>query len=235
MDRLRRQVDAARDDYLRIPNDDLLKGFRQRAGKPAPGADLGGWYSSDIFHVFGQILSGLARLYAATGDPACREKAEALLKGWAECIEPDGYFFYSRKPNAPHYIYDKMVGGLTDLVVLLRQQAGGSRRSRRSPAGRSRTSIGRTPTPSAAPSGTRSARTSTAPTGRPATRAYRDFAAVWHYTEYWDIYARNGDLFGDRGNGRRTGVYHAVQPRQHPGRCRPRRTFIPASRTSSTR
>ena len=38
---------------------------------------------------------------------------------------------------------------------------------------------------------------------------YRDFAAVWHYTEYWDIYARNGDLFGDRGNGRRTGVYHA--------------------------
>ncbi len=38
---------------------------------------------------------------------------------------------------------------------------------------------------------------------------YRDFARVWHYAEYWDIYARNGDLFGDRGNGRRTGVYHA--------------------------
>ncbi len=38
---------------------------------------------------------------------------------------------------------------------------------------------------------------------------YRDFARVWHYTEYWDIYARNGDLFGDRGGGRRTGVYHA--------------------------
>ena len=95
----------------------MLKGFRRRAGKPAPGAELGGWYSSDIFHVFGQILSGLARLHAATGDPACREKAEALLDGWAECIEPDGYFFYSRKPNAPHYIYDKMVGGLTDMVI----------------------------------------------------------------------------------------------------------------------
>ena len=115
--RCKRQVDAAREDYLRIPNDDLLKGFRRRAGKPAPGADLGGWYSSDIFHVFGQILSGLARLHAATGDPACREKAEALLAGWAECIEPDGYFYYSRKPNAPHYIYDKMVGGLTDMVL----------------------------------------------------------------------------------------------------------------------
>src|SRR5262249_55238534 len=93
---LRQQVDAAREDYLRIPNDDLLKGFRQRAGRPAPGRDLGGWYSSDVFHVFGQFLSGLARLYAATGDVACREKAEALLEGWAECIEPDGYFFYSR-------------------------------------------------------------------------------------------------------------------------------------------
>ncbi len=114
---LRRQVDAAREDYLRIPNDDLLQGFRRRAGKPAPGADLGGWYSSDIFHVFGQILSGLARLHAATGDPTCRAKAEALLTGWAECVELDGYFYYSRKPNAPHYIYDKMVGGLTDMVL----------------------------------------------------------------------------------------------------------------------
>ena len=56
-------------------------------------------------------------MHAATGDPACREKAEALLAGWAECIEPDGYFYYSRKPNAPHYIYDKMVGGLTDMVL----------------------------------------------------------------------------------------------------------------------
>lgn len=93
---LRRQVDAAREDYLHIPNDDLLKGFRRRAGKPAPGADLGGWYSDDVFHVFGQILSGLARLHAATGDPACREKAEALQAGWAECIESNGYFYLSR-------------------------------------------------------------------------------------------------------------------------------------------
>jgi hypothetical protein len=114
---LRQQVDAVREDYLRIPNDDLLKGFRQRAGRPAPGADLGGWYSADIFHVFGQVLSGLARLHAATGDPACREKAEALLEAWAECLEADGYFYYSSKPNAPHYIFDKMVGGLTDMVL----------------------------------------------------------------------------------------------------------------------
>jgi hypothetical protein len=65
----RRQCDEVRDCDLRIPNDSLLKGLRARAGHPAPGVDLGGWHGSDMFHVFGQILPGLARLYAATGDP----------------------------------------------------------------------------------------------------------------------------------------------------------------------
>jgi uncharacterized protein len=205
---LRRQVDSAREDYLRIPNDDLLKGFRLRAGKAAPGADLGGWYSSDVFHVFGQLLSGLARLHAATGDPACRTKAEALLKGWAECIEPDGYFYYSRKPNAPHYIYDKMVGGLTDMVLFCESK----------PAAEALTKItgwavknldrsnayafGGTEWYTLSENLYRAHRA----TG---DKSYRDFAGVWHYNEYWHIYARKGDLFGDRGGGRRTGVYHA--------------------------
>ena len=114
---MRTQVDDVRAFYLSLDNDDLLKGFRQRAGKPAPGRDLLGWYKNDTFHVFGQIVSGLARLYAATGDPACREKANTLIAEWAKCIEPDGYFFYSRKPNAPHYIYDKMMWGLLDAYL----------------------------------------------------------------------------------------------------------------------
>ena len=70
-----------------------------------------------MFHIFGQIVSGLSRLYAATGNPACRNKADALLAEWAKCIAPDGYFFFSAKPNAPHYIYDKMVGGLVDAYL----------------------------------------------------------------------------------------------------------------------
>jgi hypothetical protein len=205
---LRRQVDAAREDYLRIPNDDLLKGFRRRAGKSAPGADLGGWYSSDIFHVFGQILSGLARLHAATGDPACREKAEAMLAGWADCIEPDGHFYYSRKPNAPHYIYDKMVGGLTDLVLYCDSKLAAE--SLAKITGWAMKNLDRS-NPYAF-GGTEWYTLSEnlyhahRATGDP---RYREFAAVWHYPEYWDIYARMGDLFGDRGNGRRTDVYHA--------------------------
>ena len=90
---LRTMLDDVREYYLRIPNDDLLKGFRQRAALPAPGQDLGGWYSSDTFHVFGQIVSGLSRLYVASGDPACREKANALVAEWARCIAKDGYFY----------------------------------------------------------------------------------------------------------------------------------------------
>jgi DUF1680 family protein len=205
---LRLHVDIARQDYLRIPNDDLVKGFRQRAGRPAAGADLGGWYSSDIFHVFGQILSGLARLYAATGDPACREKAEVLLEEWAKCIERDGYFYYSRKPNAPHYIYDKMVGGLTDMVVhcdsklaadsLAKITGWAVKQLDRSNA----YAFGGTEWYTLSENLYRAHRA----TGE---QTYRDFAAVWHYTEYWDLFAKNGDLFGDRGNGRRTEAYHA--------------------------
>ena len=37
---------------------------------------------------------------------------------------------------------------------------------------------------------------------------YRDFAKVWEYPEYWDIYARKADLFG-RASGKHTDAYHA--------------------------
>src|SRR5262249_31722785 len=114
---LRQQVDEVRVYYLAISDDDLLKGFRTRAGKPAPGKGLGGWYSSDVFHVFGQIVSGLARLHVATGDRACREKVDRLIDEWGKCIESDGYFYASRKPNARHYIYDKMLWGLLDAYL----------------------------------------------------------------------------------------------------------------------
>src|ERR1035441_958292 len=58
----KRQFDEVRCFYLRIPNDDLLKGFRLRAGLPAPGEDLGGWYTRDVGHIFGQVISGLSRM-----------------------------------------------------------------------------------------------------------------------------------------------------------------------------
>lgn len=112
---LRRQLDEVKSYYLAIPNDDLLKGFRKRMNFPTWGAkDLGGWYTADIFNVFGQIVGGLSRLYAVTGDEACRNKVNALIEGWAQCIDSTGYFFFSPSAGAAHYVYEKMVGGLLD-------------------------------------------------------------------------------------------------------------------------
>jgi hypothetical protein len=62
--------------FLAMDEDRLLKPFRQAAGLPAPGDDMGGWYnfSKDFDpprnmtgyvpgHTFGQYVSGLARAY----------------------------------------------------------------------------------------------------------------------------------------------------------------------------
>ncbi len=38
---------------------------------------------------------------------------------------------------------------------------------------------------------------------------YREFANVWEYRDYWDIYARDGDIFAPRPDGGRNTSYHA--------------------------
>ncbi|HXH98852.1 MAG TPA: beta-L-arabinofuranosidase domain-containing protein [Sphingobacteriaceae bacterium] len=112
---LSRQFKEVENYYLAISNDDLLKGFRERAGLPTNGAkNLGGWYSNDLFHIFGQLLSGMSRLYAVSGNEALKTKVTTLINEWSKTIDKDGYFFYSKKPNARHYVYEKMVGGLVD-------------------------------------------------------------------------------------------------------------------------
>ncbi len=118
--RLRQQVEEVRAYYLRIPNDDLLRPYRLRAGKPASGVDLKGVY---VGHgTFGQHLSGLARLYAATGDPACKEKALALMQGWAECMEADGYALQAKPIDLAAYHFEKLVGGLVDVLLYCHDQ-----------------------------------------------------------------------------------------------------------------
>ena len=72
--------------YLSLSNDRLLKVYRQRAGLPAPGRDMGGWYDYNGFvpgHSLGQYVSGLARFGACTGDSACHDKVHELVNGFA--------------------------------------------------------------------------------------------------------------------------------------------------------
>src|SRR5580700_9134926 len=86
--------------YLALDNDRLLKVYRQRAGLPAPGDDMGGWYDADGFvpgHTLGQYISGLSRYYSTTKDPACAAKVRALVKGYAATLGAGGYPFASEK------------------------------------------------------------------------------------------------------------------------------------------
>jgi len=205
---LRRQLDQAKDDYLRIPNDDLLLGFRRRAGLPAPGHELGGWYSNDVFHVFGQILSGLSRMYAATGDPACKAKADALLDGWAKCIAINGYFYYTNHPNALHYIYEKMVGGLVDMAVYtgrrdaLVQLARITRWAETHLDRRNPYSYSQTEWYTLSENLYRAYLIS-------GDERYKKFAKVWEYTPYWKQYANKQSIFAKRPDGGQTMRYHA--------------------------
>jgi len=77
---MRRQFEENHTRFLNLDDDRLLKVFRQVAGLPAPGEDMGGWYDLTGFslehndfhgfvpgHSFGQYLSGLSRAYAVTG------------------------------------------------------------------------------------------------------------------------------------------------------------------------
>src|SRR5690242_16212849 len=86
--RVREQVERACEVYGTIPNDDILKGFRRNAGLSAPGKDMRGWCAETSSVIFGQLLSGMARMSRATGDRALREKAVALLEGWTETLRP---------------------------------------------------------------------------------------------------------------------------------------------------
>jgi DUF1680 family protein len=112
---LQRQAQENQRVLLGFDEDALLYPFRKRAGQPAPGHDLGGWYGSDDFcpgaH-FGQWLGGLARYYAISGDVATRAKVARLVRGFAATIEPEGRFY--RHNRFPAYTYDKLTQGLIE-------------------------------------------------------------------------------------------------------------------------
>lgn len=120
---MRQQFDVNHAFFVELDEDMLLKPFRQRAGQPAPGDDMGGWYdNSPEFdphgtfhgfipgHSFGQYLSGLARAYAITGSMPTQAKVKRLVRGFAPTVTTRFYDDY----HLPAYTYDKTSCGLID-------------------------------------------------------------------------------------------------------------------------
>jgi hypothetical protein len=120
---LKAHYDRIHATYLALDNDRLLKVYRQRAGLPAPGADMGGWYDADGFvpgHSLGQYISGLARIGSTTSDTGCHAKVGELVEGFGEAFERSKSIYAG--PNAekiwPCYILDKHLAGLIDAATL---------------------------------------------------------------------------------------------------------------------
>ncbi len=116
---LKDQFERIHAAYLALDNDRLLKVYRQRAGLPAPGEDMGGWYDADGFvpgGTFGQYVSGLSRFANATGDAATYTKVRELVEGYAATLGPRNYPYASTKASTtwPCYILDKLEIGLLD-------------------------------------------------------------------------------------------------------------------------
>ncbi len=120
---MREQFDRNHAFFLALDEDKLLKPFRQRAGLPAPGDDMGGWYDNasefdphGTFHgfipghTFGQYLSGLARAYAVTGSKPTQEKVQRMVSAFAPTIASKFYDGY----HLPAYTFDKTNCGLID-------------------------------------------------------------------------------------------------------------------------
>ena len=122
---MKRQFEENHSRFLHLDDDRLLKVFRQVAGMPAPGENMGGWYDLTGFslehnsfhgfiagHSFGQYVSGLARSYAVTGDQPTRAKVNRLVKGYGETLDDKAKFFAGYR--LPAYTYDKLSCGLID-------------------------------------------------------------------------------------------------------------------------
>lgn len=118
-----KQFEQTQSVLMSLNNDSLLKPWRLRAGLPAPGPEMGGWYDEVPLqrkpsgghgfapgHSFGQWISALSRAYAINGDPEVRAKVNRLLALYSPAIS--GRFYANFR--FPAYDYDKMVIGLLD-------------------------------------------------------------------------------------------------------------------------
>ena len=135
--RFKQNMEREQQWLLSIGANNLLHSFRTNAGVYSgneggySGRKLAGWESLDCElrgHTTGHILSGLALMYASTGEEKYKIKADSLVKGLAvvqQALNQDGYLsaFPQELINrniagqpvwAPWYTLHKILSGLID-------------------------------------------------------------------------------------------------------------------------
>ena len=119
---------------LSVDNNRLLHTFRLNAGIPSKAKALGGWEEPNVElrgHSIGHVLSGLALMYASTGEQIFKLKGDSLvteLKKVQDALDQNGYlsafpqYFINRAINgervwAPWYTLHKIYAGLLDMYL----------------------------------------------------------------------------------------------------------------------
>jgi DUF1680 family protein len=117
---------------LSIDNKRLLHSWQVNAGMATNGRSFGGWEGLDVElrgHSLGHVLSGLALMYASTGEISYKSKADSLVSALAEIqkvLNQGGYLsafpqnlvnrVIEGKPVwAPWYTLHKVMEGLIDM------------------------------------------------------------------------------------------------------------------------
>jgi len=180
-----------RDFYMGLRPNDILRGFRLKNKDWAPGKDLGGAYSERPL-TFGQWLGGFARMYAATGDVAVRERAIYLMEEWSKTIGDDGSYGY-HDGRGGHYDYDKFVGGLVDMYEYVGSEDALIYLDRITTWAESNLDQSK---PYALPNEWYTvAENLYRAYELTDDRRYLDFAKVWNYDIFWGALARGEDVF----------------------------------------
>lgn len=216
---LKECYDGAMDYYINIPVDDMLYGMRSQAGiNTKGGKDLGGFGIGG--NVMGQWIQGNARYYAAVRDEDALERVTALCDGLYEISNVSPLFFDGQYM----YSFEKYLRGCLDLYNLCGLEKGLTMAKRmvdtvmgmdgyqnaEKKLGNNGPgleiewyTIGET-------------LYNFAETARQAgypyydVKTYRDFAASFEYSEFWDIFFNNENLFDyTPETGQNTNFFHA--------------------------
>ena len=127
---------------LSLDQDRLLHNFRVTAGLPSTAEPFGGWEAPDVElrgHAVGHYLSAISIMYASTGEPRFKQRADSLVAEFAKIQTAESTKFHpgylSAFPEelidrvetrqrvwAPYYTLHKIMAGLIDAYQLTGNQ-----------------------------------------------------------------------------------------------------------------